>query len=64
MLLLFGSKSIIKYAAMRTSIFDNEYCGSTSTDSLRKQRPATQIVSLDDVLIFPMMQPMTVAVLQ
>jgi hypothetical protein len=37
MLLCFGSKAIIKYVAMRRSIFGNEYCRSTSTDGFRRK---------------------------
>jgi hypothetical protein len=33
----FGRKAIVKYVAVRRSIFGNEYCRSTSTDALRRE---------------------------
>jgi hypothetical protein len=37
MLLCFGSKSIVKYVAMRRSMFDKEYCQNTSAEAFRRE---------------------------
>jgi hypothetical protein len=46
MLLFFVSKAIIKCVAVRRPVCGDEYCKSTSTYGIRKQKSTTQMVNL------------------
>jgi hypothetical protein len=56
MLLFLGSKMIIKYVAMRTPIFGDEYCQNTSTDAFRRDTNSAD-GKVSQYIDAPMMEP-------